>query len=168
VINYYQALGFDFTKEDYRIAADEFINTYHQVLPNCQLQPYALQMLEYFKNLGFQQIIFSAMEENSLNKTLAQFQLTGYFKHIFGTQNVLAESKLHKLLQLKKAIDQTTQKICYIGDTVHDADAAKELGCPCFLVANGHYDVTRLKATNYPVIADLSYLPQALKPFNVF
>ena len=39
-----------------------------------------------------------------------------------------------------------------IGDTLHDGEIAKELGCSCILFSNGHQDESLLKESGYRVI----------------
>ena len=42
-----------------------------------------------------------------------------------------------------------------IGDTLHDAEVAKELGIDCVLIASGHQSKQRLLSANVPVFDTL-------------
>ena len=42
-----------------------------------------------------------------------------------------------------------------IGDTVHDADVAREGGMDCILVSCGHQSDERLVAAGVPIVADV-------------
>jgi phosphoglycolate phosphatase len=45
--------------------------------------------------------------------------------------------------------------VTLIGDTLHDAEVARELGCKCVLVAAGHQSEKRLRISGFPVVASL-------------
>jgi phosphoglycolate phosphatase len=42
-----------------------------------------------------------------------------------------------------------------IGDTIHDYDVSKHMGCDCLLVANGHQSYERLAGLGVEVINSL-------------
>ena len=50
-----------------------------------------------------------------------------------------------------------------IGDTDHDAEVGDALEIPVLLVAQGHQDERRLRATGHRVAADLEELRQILR-----
>ncbi len=70
VKDYYQAIGFDFSKEDFSIPAHQFIDLYEENVKTCSLHPAAIQVLQYFREKGTQQFVLSAMHQNMLEETL--------------------------------------------------------------------------------------------------
>ncbi|MCK5823720.1 MAG: HAD hydrolase-like protein, partial [Bacteroidales bacterium] len=47
------------------------------------------------------------------------------------------------------------EQTCLIGDTIHDYEVAKKIGCKCILVDRGHQSQTRLLKTKVPVVKNL-------------
>jgi len=50
-----------------------------------------------------------------------------------------------------------------IGDTLHDAQVAMAMGCPCLLLDYGHQSRERLLATGCPVMHDLQELRREIE-----
>ncbi|MBE3127038.1 MAG: hypothetical protein IMZ56_01965 [Candidatus Atribacteria bacterium] len=42
-----------------------------------------------------------------------------------------------------------------IGDTIHDLDVSKHMGCDCLLIANGHHSYERLARLRVDVVSRL-------------
>lgn len=166
VIEYYEALGFDFQKEDYRVVAKEFIDAYNAKIDCCRLQTSAYDALQNLKQLGIRQVVLSAMEQENLNMMLNRFGLTSFFDFVIGTTNIFAESKVEKGAYLLKQLNIDPEQICLIGDTLHDRETALHIQCSCILVANGHHSFERLQKKKTHVISDLTQLMPYLNSFQ--
>jgi phosphoglycolate phosphatase len=158
VRDYYITLGFDFDREPFEIPAHQFIDLYRDAMHLAPLQKDAVELLVYFRKLGFQQIILSAMEEEFLIDTLKSKGILEYFDRVAGITNHLGEGKLDIARELVSILGKDPGKICMIGDTVHDYEVAQGSGIPCILVAQGHQSFQRLKALNCEVLEDLKSL----------
>lgn len=162
VKDYYAAVGFDFSKEDFAIPAREFIDLYNNKVANCTLHNDAFKVLNRIQNKGIRQFVLSAMQENMLEQTLKEQQIFDYFDGIAGLNHHYATSKIERGEELieKHKIDknQTTM----IGDTIHDFEVAEQLGIKCILIANGHQSKKRLQTTGATIINNLSELEQVL------
>ncbi len=156
VKNYYSKAGFDFTKEDFDIPATEFINIYNRRIIDAELFQEVTSVLEHFKNRNYQQLIISAMEQNSLVKSIFNKGIGNYFTHISGINNHYAVSKVENAKNLIKKANINPQQVCMIGDTIHDYEVAGEIGCNCIIVANGHQSYKRLKPLNCTVVNKLT------------
>ncbi|MDD5704556.1 MAG: HAD hydrolase-like protein [Kiritimatiellae bacterium] len=110
---------------------------------------------------GLPQSVLSACEQRILELLIARHGLSGCFQHIQGTDNLDGHSKLAVGRELVARLRLAPAQLLLIGDTVHDAEVAAELGCPCLLVANGHQSRERLERTGRPVISSLADLPEA-------
>ncbi|MEN8118654.1 MAG: HAD hydrolase-like protein, partial [Bacteroidota bacterium] len=64
VKDYYAAIGFDFSKEDFAVPAREFIDLYDNGVKNCSLHPSAIEVLAWFQKKGIRQFVLSAMKQN--------------------------------------------------------------------------------------------------------
>ncbi len=152
VKDYYEKAGFDFTVEDFEKPAIEFIDIYTEKLVNAPLFKNTEEVLDYFKQKYFPQYIISAMEQKSLIKSVNKRNIDNYFQKIIGLNNHYAESKIDRAKQLISEISINPETICLIGDTIHDYQVAKEIGCKCVLVTNGHQNHKRLKTVNCLVV----------------
>jgi phosphoglycolate phosphatase len=160
VRNYYSSLGFDFQKEPFEIPAHRFIDLYREAMYLAPLQKGAIEMLEHFKNLGYQQIILSAMEQDFLLETIDSKGILGYFDRVTGITNHLADGKLDMAKELVGSLSKGPGEIVMIGDTIHDFEVATGSGIPVILIARGHQSFRRLKALDCSVFEELTDLKE--------
>lgn len=158
VKDYYAAIGFDFSKEEFAIPAKEFIDLYNKDVGNCLLHESAVNVLTHFKNNGTRQFILSAMQQDMLEQTLQHNSIAHFFEGVFGLNDHYAVSKIERGEQLisEYNIDIETARI--VGDTIHDFEVAEKLGIKCTLVADGHQSAERLKSTGAVLISELEEL----------
>jgi phosphoglycolate phosphatase len=156
VKNYYRAIGFDFEKEDFSIPAKEFIDLYNGKVECCELQPSAKEVLLFFQSRGFRQFVLSAMQQDMLEQTLRQNKIFHFFEGVAGLNDHYAVSKIERGKQLIRKYKIDTKFSWIIGDTIHDFEAAEQLGIKCILIAGGHQSLERLEKTKTPVIEKLS------------
>ena len=166
VKNYYEKLGFDFHNESFEELSVEFIAQYNNQIASIPLMQEASHLLNYFYNEGRENIIVSAMQQEMLEKTVSQHGLNRYFKAILGIDNIYAQSKTDLALEYVKRVSIDTCDAILIGDTLHDHEVAKEIGCRCILVASGHQSEERLKQTGRQVVRTLSDLLDTIERNN--
>lgn len=145
VKEYYIKAGFDFSNEPFEIPAHQFIELYREHIRTSPLQKNAVKILTFLKEQGFGQTVLSAMEQELLNETLADKSIDHFFSHIYGINNHLGAGKTEIAGHLLHDIGLPNDKICLIGDTVHDFEVASALGVTCILVASGHQSKSRLE-----------------------
>lgn len=155
VKDYYEAIGFDFSNENFEIAAREFIDLYNSGVRNCSLHSSAIEVLSYFKKKGVRQFVLSAMQQDMLELTLKQQGILEYFEGIAGLNDHYAASKIERGNELISEFAINKRKATIIGDTIHDFEVAQQLGIDCILVADGHQSEERLKSTGVQVISEL-------------
>ena len=158
VIEYYQKIGFDFSKESFEALSVEFIDAYNQALGSAPLVRNAEKILEYFKKAGKENVIISAMKSDMLKKSVAEKGIESYFTNILGIENIYAASKSKLATDYVKKRSLDVDDIVLIGDTTHDYEVAREIGCRCILVADGHQSEERLRTAGVeiiPVLTDL-------------
>ncbi len=162
VKDYYQKAGFDFSKEDFEKPADEFIASYNTKIHTAQLHPAAENILRFLKQKSHSQFIVSAMEQNSLDKSINGLGIQSYFEEISGIGDHYATSKTDNAQNLIKKYNLDPQKTCLIGDTIHDHEVSLIINCECILIANGHQSKSRLIETGRIV---LDALPELMNYF---
>lgn len=155
VIDYYKAVGFDFTSEPWEEAAMEFMSLYFSKLPACRLASGATETLDFFRNTGYSQAIISAMQHDALVESVTRLGIASYFEYIGGINDHYAGGKTENVVNFFKNRGVSHENIVMIGDTIHDAEVAGQLHCRCILVAAGHQSRQRLAATGHTVVETL-------------
>ncbi|MFA8433974.1 MAG: HAD family hydrolase [Marinifilaceae bacterium] len=154
VKDYYEKVGFDFTREDWDATAKEFIEHYTALLPESSVFPEAIELLTSFNARGKKQFILSAMEHNMLLESTEEEEIQKFFTEISGIDNIYASSKIENGKKLINKHNLQANEVCLLGDTAHDYEVARELGCQCILIASGHQSFLRLKETGCPQVVN--------------
>lgn len=162
VKEYYLKAGFDFDKEPFELPAHEFIDRYREDVFHAPLHIEVVNILGYLKSKGYRQTILSAMEKEFLLETMSGKGITGFFDAIYGIENHLGAGKTIAALRLIEEQKIQPAEALMIGDTLHDAEIARELDLQCILVSDGHQSYDRLLASGFPVIHRLDELRQRL------
>lgn len=153
ISKYYADLGLDITEDEFLKLCQQFIASYKQGLQKCKPHPWALQSIEDISKTHGRQSILSAMDQNSLNELTEHYQLTGYFKNIYGIKDQAGASKLERGHELFKQLSVSPENLVFIGDTEHDYEVATQLGIQqIFLVSHGHYGLERLRKVTKNVL----------------
>jgi phosphoglycolate phosphatase len=152
VRDYFLRVGFDFSKEDFKIPAFEFIELYNRKHIEVGLFSEARGTLQQFRDQGFRQHILSAQEQRLLNHFISYYELEDYFDTVTGIDDSFAESKIDAGRQMMAIHGLVPRETIMIGDTVHDHEVAHALGINCVLVSHGHQSSSRLRVTGSPVL----------------
>ena len=144
VTKYYLKLGYDFSKESFEELTVEFINGYYQCFNKCKLFDEVEEVLKKISAMGISQSVLSASKEDVLIEKIKHFGIDKYFCKIIGLENHYAESKVEKGKKWIAELNLNPQDVLLIGDTIHDYDVAKHMGCDCLLIANGHNSYEKL------------------------
>lgn len=167
---YYENIGFDFSRESYEAAGQEYIDAYGSRMFECKLHDGVRTALDRFRTSGIRQFVLSALYDQALHLCMSHFRLTGYFDKVRGLDNSYAHSKVELGCNLIAECGCDKNKALMIGDTLHDFDTAVAMGIPCVLIAAGHNSKKRLLTSGTPVFdtieefaASFDKLPELLK-----
>ncbi len=160
VIDYYRRMGFDFEKESYDDLAIEWVREYLSEVPKAGLCEGVSEMLELIREMGISQNVISATEVGMLKGQIEGLGITGYFDEILGLDNIKALSKTDLAASWAERVKP--ERLLFIGDTEHDADAAAAAGGECLLIASGHQSRAKLEKTGIKVISSASELKEIL------
>ncbi len=155
VMKYYSSIGFDFSKESFERLTDEFISEYYDRFNECQLFDEAEGVLRQIRERGILQSVLSASQEDLLKAKIKHYGIDKYFYNIIGLKNHYAESKIERGKSWVTKLNLEPRDVLLIGDTIHDYDVSKSIGCDCLLVANGHHSYERLASQGVEVIKSL-------------
>ena len=156
VVNYYTKLGFDFSLEPFEKIAHEYVELYRDAYRTCKLQKDAEKILKLVSDSDITQSILSASQQGYLDESIDYFNINGYFAKLIGLDNHYAVSKIENGKRLLQDLSLSPKEVLLIGDTVHDYEVSKAMGCDCFLVSCGHQHLGKLKSCDVPVYTSLS------------
>lgn len=150
---FYAELGVDLDRWDWDAICEDF---HRFILEEPQaIRPDARVALEAAASSGFRQCVLSALRQDKLDDAIATNALGRFFDCVFGVDNLDGASKLQRGRELMAHLGCDAGNVVFIGDTLHDAEVARELGGRCVLVGCGHQMPDRLAASGCPVAADL-------------
>jgi phosphoglycolate phosphatase len=156
VKDYYAQLGFDFNIEPFEQLASEFISEFCSEKYQFRLHNGVEEVLNSINKLGIGQSILSASQEQELIEVVSKLKINDYFIKIAGLNNYYAISKVKRGKDLLADLELEPDEVLLIGDTAHDYEVSKEIGCDCLLISNGHQSNQRISNCNTCIIELIS------------
>ncbi len=158
---YYDALGV--TAEDFPTVAREWGELYSASFDQVSLAPGVAETVARFHQAGFRQVILSASQQDRLRAQVDGFPaLRGMFDAVLGLADVYAAGKVTLALDYLRESHLDPKDAVFIGDTCHDAEVARAIGCRCYLISGGHQSDEVLASSGAPVLKRLQELPPLL------
>ena len=158
VEDYYERLGFDFNKEPFEVAGDEFVAYYAKCFHKVKLHKQVSSALGALEIAGFSQSILSAGKQEYLDQWVKVHGLSEYFMIIRGIDNQYARGKIELGITFIKELPYEKDEIVMVGDTVHDSDVADAMGIDCLLIDHGHMGNKKLKTTGRKVFSNIEHI----------
>lgn len=152
VKDYYKKMGFDLEKNCFIKMSDDFNESYYSNFFSCDLFDSSKNALVEFQRLQKSQSILSASDQQALFQVVDHYKIRNYFDHVFGIENKLAASKLHRGLELMKHSGYYGADTLLIGDTDHDLEVGHKMGVDVVLLSHGHQSKERLLKIHDKVI----------------
>lgn len=162
VIDYYKKVGLDFDRHPFDELAQLFIDLYSELQNSAGLFDGARDALKCFSNLGMKQSVISVCEKERLYHQISLFDINHYFDDVIGTDDNYAVSKADIAKKWFADRNIKPDKAVFIGDTVHDYEVARAVGCDCILIADGHQSREVLSRTDAVIINSLSEIEKIL------
>ena len=158
VSEYYASIGFDFELEGFDRLSAEYVAEYEASIGECSLQPGAVETIDRLAGLGCVQSVLSASHLGFLDEALRRFGLRDRFRDIAGLddKNAHGKTEVGRLLVDRLAADPS--RTFLVGDTLHDCEVARTLGCGCVLFTGGHQSRVRLEGCGVPLVDRLEDL----------
>lgn len=160
---FYESIGYDFEKEDYREISRQFLERYELRQQEAPLMPHVTQVLQWAKEQGIPQIVLSAHVQDMLERHLQRLGIREYFSHVSGESSHIIGGKVERAKALAASGQFDFSNAYLVGDTSHDYQSAQAMNCHCILYSGGHESMERLKKVGAPLIDDLSKLPDLLR-----
>lgn len=153
---YYEKIGFDFTETPFEEASIEYVTAYQAGWRACALQRDTLETMGKLRALGVGQSVLSASRQDYLEEQLSYFGLLGLLDAATGADNHHGRGKRQLAQDHLDALGLSGEGVLFVGDTLHDAETAREAGSDCLLVSFGHYGKERLCCVGLPVADNLA------------
>lgn len=145
VREFYEGLGFDFSRDNWQEVSQDFVDSYDLLAGGVELNQGVREVLASLQQQGVKQYILSALQEDSLQKMVAEFGIGGYFERVCGAADIYAGGKVPRGQRMLADCGIVAKETLMIGDTLHDAEVAAALGFDCRLFAGGHNSEWRLQ-----------------------
>jgi phosphoglycolate phosphatase len=142
---YYEALGFDFLRDDWHAVSTEYVETYASLAGTVALTAGVAELLPAIRRAGTRQHVLSALQENLLEEMLERFGIRGIFDGVHGADNIHADGKIARGREMLARCPVRPEETLMIGDTLHDAEVAAALGFDALLYTGGHNSTERLQ-----------------------
>jgi phosphoglycolate phosphatase len=155
---FYEATGFDFATHDYQALSRDFIAEYRRRAGEMSVAVGARDVLAKLAAAGILQLVVSAMEATLLGEMLAEHGLLPHLRGFFGTRDHGAGSKVALGVEAVRREGADPATAIVVGDTLHDLELARAIGCRAVLYAGGHQHRPRLEAGGAPVVASFAEL----------
>lgn len=156
IINFYKLLGFSFENRSFESAAEEYVEEYEKRLPGTRLFENAEKTLKTLFENGVKQAVISATGHERLLKQVSGFGINKYFDAVLGTENELGKGKTDVAKAWLSKSGADPRRTVFIGDTLHDLETARSIGCECIFVSRGHNSKERLISSGCKVLGDIS------------
>lgn len=155
VKEYYERIGFDFSREPFEAISTQFIKSYEAGRPDCDLMEGVPEILATIQRKGISQSILSASKGSYLVKAISDYGIAEIFDSVQGLDNHHASGKLDLAREFIRNYQLLPADFLLVGDTTHDAAIASSLGFHCVLIPNGHHSRTRLVEAGFPILDSL-------------
>ena len=151
---YYRRVGFDFDRIPFAVLAEEYMADYQEKSARCPLYPDVLRTRRRGRVLGIGQIVLSASIKDYLMQQMEQCGVREAFDSVWGIENIYAASK-EDLAHLLRGSLPPSDRLWFVGDSLHDAQVAGAVQAGCVLVTTGHQSRVRLESAGAPVADSL-------------
>jgi phosphoglycolate phosphatase len=74
---------------------------------------------------------------------------------IVGLRDIYATSKIDSAVNYTKSRRLDANEMVFIGDTKHDYEVSKRIGCKCILISRGHQDLDGGDMPDATIIGDI-------------
>jgi phosphoglycolate phosphatase len=153
---FYEQIGFDFAAEDFAALSRDFHAGYRARWGEMRLQPGVRELLGGLGGQGIAHLVISAMESRLLGEMLAVHELDPLLTGYHGRADLSGESKVELGAAAVRGRGLDPAEVLVVGDTLHDHELARAIGCRSVLYAGGHQDRARLAAAGTAVTDSLS------------
>lgn len=131
-------------------------DSYHELMRSCELDATARLALDSWQASGGTQSLLSMWYHERLVPTVHGFGIDGYFARVDGLRGAGGGPKSEHMAAHLAALELDPSEVLVIGDSVDDADAARDLGARAVVYTGGASSRSSLESTGAPVVDRLA------------
>ena len=146
---YYTRAGV--TEDNFVEVAHAWMEEYERECDAIPLFADATLTLAKFADAGCAQVVLSASQVDILRRQLMQAGILEQFAQVLGLSHIYATSKEMIGRDYLAQTSLAPSECVMLGDTLHDAEVARAMGCRCVLIARGHQSRNVLQTAGLPV-----------------
>lgn len=148
IINFYIEAGISFDEKSFEEMAVIYNERYMKESLSCKLFDDTIEVLSTLKDKGYKLICLSATEINNLIFQLKYYGIYEYFDKAIGTSNYEGGSKKELGYKFIKENNINPNDVLCVGDTLHDLEVSKMIGCDHVLFSGGHQSPSKFDGYN--------------------
>lgn len=146
VIEYYRLIGFDFSAVPFAVLAKEWMDDYRSHVGTLKIFPEITALLTDLRARGIRQAVLSATNREMLEDQLRNLGILPLFDEIVGADDFHGHGKEDLAREWRRR--NPGARPLFVGDTDHDAEAAREMGADVILLECGHQSREKLEAAH--------------------
>ncbi|ELX8378544.1 HAD family hydrolase [Providencia vermicola] len=155
-IFYHNVMGREPTKSEWQTIGDVFNQYYKPNVRTAYLSRGAIEALQYRNKNKFTQSVCSLMEQDELNQSIFDTQVSSYFNLVEGrTLPLLKKGKSEQLSLHIKKLNILPSRCVVVGDAADDALSAFEVGAKAILYTGGTHCAENLAKTGAYLVDSL-------------
>lgn len=159
---YYEMMGYTFETESFEAVSEIFMQRYRARYSACPLREGVTDVLKRAREHGVRQTLLSVTQQDDLVEQANRLNAAPNFTEILGQTDILGHSKVDRAKAYMESNGVDPKDALFIGDTDHDAEVAKAVGCRCALLEHGHQSRAVLLQCGVPVYPSAAALGEAL------
>ena len=161
IYKFYEHL-FDLQKEPMSVLGAEFYANYDKFLRKDCLMQGAYQTLTMLKEAGVRQFLLSSSHCDQIMPTVSRLGLLPFFEKVLAADDWNVASKSERARQFCVSNGLRGEETWFVGDLLHDWDAAKLCGAHCLLIPHGHQSEQDLKNAGDCFCPSVTEVPKRL------
>ena len=158
IIDFYKKIGLDVSRDAFSQLKKEFVAEYKKRQYVAKLFPQSIDVLKKILENNISLSLLSASHQSTLNNLTKFYSIDGFFQHIVGVNNYIANGKIQQGVQLLGDLKFKKSELLLIGDTILDYDVSRALGVDCVLISHGHQSIEQLQDCNNIIIQSFDML----------
>lgn len=162
IVNFYKR-AFNTESVDMDSVSVEYNALYAKFAENAGIPESTVVLLKLLKASGIRQIIVSASKTSVIEYYLDKFMIKDLFDIVSGSDNLFAEGKSERLIQIINGQQIKAGDCLMIGDMLYDRDIASAAGLDCVLLNCGHQNLNTLERKEYTVMQSFFELTNFLE-----
>lgn len=154
-VAYERFLGRPLREGEWELLDTGYHEHYHELMTTCGLEAGAQTALREWQVAGGTQSLLSMWWHDRLVPTVHTFEIDTYFDRVDGLRGLGGGPKAEHMAAHLQALGLDPQDVLVVGDSVDDADAARDVGAQAVVYTGGMSSRAALEATGAPVVDNL-------------